>query len=39
MNLDDLRSYKKIGNELKEQLANHQYQVGDKLPDERDLAE
>ncbi|EHO47058.1 MULTISPECIES: FCD domain-containing protein [Haemophilus] len=39
MNLDDLRSYKKIGNELKEQLANHQYQVGDKLPAERDLAE
>ncbi|KYK93413.1 FCD domain-containing protein, partial [Aggregatibacter actinomycetemcomitans] len=39
MNLDDLRSYKKIGNELKEQLANHQYKVGDKLPAERDLAE
>ena len=39
MNLDDLRSYKKIGNELKEQLANHQYQIGGKLPAERDLAE
>ncbi|OOF39631.1 GntR family transcriptional regulator [Rodentibacter mrazii] len=35
----DLRSYKKIGNELKEQLINRQYQVGDKLPAERDLAE
>lgn len=38
MMLSDLRSYKKIGNELKEQLENHQYQIGDKLPAERDLA-
>ncbi|TGZ98768.1 FCD domain-containing protein [Rodentibacter pneumotropicus] len=39
MNFNDLRSYKKIGNKLKEQLINRQYQVGDKLPAERDLAE
>ncbi|MDN3212217.1 FCD domain-containing protein [Haemophilus sp. SZY H51] len=39
MNFDELRSYKKIGNELKEQLNNNQYKVGEKLPAERDLAE
>ena len=39
MNIDDLRSYKKIGNELKQQLNNHQYKIGDKLPAERDLAD
>ena len=30
MNFDELRSYKKIGNELKEQLNNNQYKVGEK---------
>lgn len=39
MNIDDLQSYKKIGNELKQQLNNHQYKIGDKLPAERDLAD
>ncbi|MCW9732284.1 GntR family transcriptional regulator [Avibacterium sp. 20-15] len=36
---DDLRSYKKIGNELKKQLKSGTYQIGDKLPPERELAE
>ncbi len=36
---EDLSSYKKIGNELKKQLFNGTYHIGDKLPTERDLAE
>ncbi|WP_455648065.1 FCD domain-containing protein [Lonepinella koalarum] len=35
----DLRSYKKIGAILKQQLIDGVYQVGDRLPPERDLAE
>ncbi|MFZ7306275.1 FCD domain-containing protein [Avibacterium avium] len=36
---DDLRSYKKIGDELKKQLKSGRYQIGDKLPPERELSE
>lgn len=39
MATDDLRSYKKIGQELKLRLLEQQYKVGDKLPTERELAE
>ncbi|RZN58057.1 FCD domain-containing protein [Avibacterium paragallinarum] len=39
MIIDDLRSYKKIGNELKQQLKSGTYHIGDKLPPERELAE
>ncbi len=35
----DLRSYKKIGSILKKQLIDGIYQVGERLPPERDLAE
>ena len=33
------RRYVVIGNELREQLANHVYDVGDRLPTEREIAE
>lgn len=36
---EDLRSYKKIGNELKKQLFEGTYKIGDKLPTERELAD
>ncbi|WGE34217.1 FCD domain-containing protein [Actinobacillus genomosp. 1] len=35
----DLRSYKKIGSILKQELIDGIYQVGERLPPERDLAE
>ena len=35
----DLRSYKKIGAILKQELIDGIYQIGDRLPPERDLAE
>ena len=34
-----LRSYKKIGSILKRELANGLYQIGERLPPERDIAE
>lgn len=36
---ESLRSYKKIGALLKDELAKGIYQVGDRLPPERDIAE
>ena len=38
-NSTDLRSYKKIGSILREELTNGVYLIGDRLPPERDLAE
>ncbi|WP_044470199.1 FCD domain-containing protein [Mannheimia massilioguelmaensis] len=38
MTPEDLRSYKKIGQELKVELLSGAYKVGDKLPAERDLS-
>lgn len=37
--LESPRSYKKIGAELKEDLNKGMYQIGDRLPPERDIAE
>lgn len=38
MSFKDLRSYKKIGQELKAELLSGAYKIGDKLPAERDLS-
>lgn len=38
VNSGDLRSYKKIGSILKEELSKGTYSIGDRLPPERDLA-
>lgn len=38
-NSTDLRSYKKIGSILREELIHGVYLIGDRLPPERDLAE
>ena len=35
----DLRSYKKIGSILKQDLTDGLYRIGERLPPERDLAE
>ncbi|MDU8925579.1 FCD domain-containing protein [Pasteurellaceae bacterium LIM206] len=36
---EEVRSYKKIGQELKSELLKKNYKIGDKLPAERDLSE
>jgi DNA-binding FadR family transcriptional regulator len=36
---NDLRSYKKIGMLLKDDLLSGMYQIGDRLPPERDIAD
>lgn len=36
---NELRTYKKIGEELKQEIQSGKFRIGDRLPPERDIAE